>query len=127
MYQSIHNRAINLILCSGFWPVVTLNQGGLQRSSLLSTPDTLTQEVRSFARIITKRLDSHEMVGSGIILFLQWEALHDWGVAVVPRRSKWERLSGHVWSRIGAGRMGECRKYGLGRALRTLRPKLVVS
>jgi len=67
------------------------------------------------------------MVGSGIILFLQWEALHDWGVAVVLRRSKWERLSGHVWSRIGAGRMGECRKYGLGRALRTLRPKLVVS
>jgi hypothetical protein len=26
--------------------------------------------------MVTKRLDSHEMVGNGIILFLQWEVLH---------------------------------------------------
>ena len=73
------NRATNFILCSDFWPVATLNQGRQQRSSLLLTPDTLTQEVRSLAWMITKKLDSHEMVGSGIISFLQWEVLHDLG------------------------------------------------
>ena len=34
------------------------------------------QDVRSLAWMVTKRLDSHEMVGNGIILFLQWEVLH---------------------------------------------------
>jgi len=38
--------------------------------------DTLTQDVRSLAWMVTKRLDSHKMVGNGIILFLQWEVLH---------------------------------------------------
>jgi hypothetical protein len=41
--------------------------------------DTLAQEVRSLAWMVTKRLDSHEIVGNGIILFLQWEVLHVFG------------------------------------------------
>jgi hypothetical protein len=38
--------------------------------------DTLTQDIRSLVWMVTKRLDSHEMVGNRIILFLQWEVLY---------------------------------------------------
>jgi hypothetical protein len=41
------------------------------------------------------------------------------GVLVMLRKSKWESSSGPVWPGIAAGRKGECRKYGVGRILRS--------
>jgi hypothetical protein len=81
--------------------------------------DTLTQDVRSLAWIVTKRLDSHKMVENGIILFLQWEVLHVLGSVCDAEEPKWKSSSGPVWPGIAARGKGECRKYGVGRILRS--------
>ena len=78
--------------------------------------DTLTQDVRSLAWMVTKRLDSHGMVGNGIILFLQWEVLHVLGSVGDAEEIE---VGKPVWPGIAAGRKGECRKYGVGRILRS--------
>jgi hypothetical protein len=56
------------------------------------------------------------MVGNGIILFRQWEVLHVLRSLDDADEIEWEGYSGHVWSGIAGG---VCRKYGIGRILRS--------
>ena len=66
-----------------------------------------------------KEVGFAQMVGNGIILFCSGRWCMSWGVLVMLRKSKWESSSGPVWPGIAAGRKGECRKYGVGRILRS--------
>jgi hypothetical protein len=47
----------------------------------MTDADTVTQEVRSIAWMMTKRLDLHEMARDGRVFFFQWDGLHSLGRA----------------------------------------------
>jgi hypothetical protein len=78
----------------------------------IAHPNTRTQEVRSrmdgnkeveFAQNDRERDNLVPAVGGATCFG---------GVSVILRKSKWEKVSGHIWPGIAARRQGECGKYG---------------